>query len=207
MVISLYPTLDGDRQRVWCIALPDTVCSLCAIIVRIGTRDLIFDCLKLVIATAYKSPQQPVALIVSHDRGVESEEIRSLFGCEGRNTGVAAPSSVSDTSLSLVTSGLDWCHSFLCRSFVDIAWDEYPVTREWPQTILSGALLVSGADFLLRNDLVGGRVWVQPPSADNVPYVEAVKDYDYGNVITCSVARRVEPSITSGVDCNKTRST
>ncbi len=72
---------------------------------------------------------------------------------------------------------------------------------------LTEDLPVSGIDFLLGNDLAGGRVWVQLPSVDANPAVKAAESAD--SVVTRPKARRGTRrqvplgSVIPGVDCNK----
>ncbi len=77
---------------------------------------------------------------------------------------------------------------------------------------LAEDLPVSGVDFLLGNDLTGGRVWLQLPSTDIIPDEEAAEVY--GSVVPVVAhpkARRAPRcwvpagSVTPVVDCNKLR--
>ncbi len=85
-----------------------------------------FNCPKLITATASKTPQKPVALIVP-GQDQQSDEIQAVFGREGGMALMAAPSSVV-TSSSPVRSELDWCHPLLCQGTVEIAEVTYPFT-------------------------------------------------------------------------------
>ncbi len=61
----------------------------------------------------------------------------------------------------------------------------------------------AGVDFLLGNDLAGGRVWVQSPFADANPDVEGAEVPNSVNVITRSIARRAKSSAAPRVNCDK----
>ncbi len=82
---------------------------------------------KLVTATASKTPQKPVALIVSQGRDQQNKEILPVFGCKGIKAGSITTSSV-DTSPFPVRSELDLCCPFLCWDTVEIDGVDYPVT-------------------------------------------------------------------------------
>ncbi len=79
-------------------------------------------------ATTSKTPQKPVALVVSQGWDQEGNEIGTVFSCEGGKDGVAVPSSVVTSPISM-RSELDWCLPYLCRGTVEIDGVTYPVTQ------------------------------------------------------------------------------
>ncbi len=70
---------------------------------------------------------------------------------------------------------------------------------------------MSGVDFLLGNDLAGGKVWMQSPSACAEPDVETAETADSVCYVTRSKSKakraiqRWVPtgSVTHAVNCNK----
>ncbi len=82
-----------------------------------------------------------------------------------------------------------------------------PLVTVVARVALAEDLPVSDVDFLLENDLAGGRVWEQLPSADAVPNVKAAESAD--SVVTHPKARRAPRrlvpagSVTPRVNCNK----
>ncbi len=118
----LYPALNADRLGACNTALLVIACSPYVII----GRTLDWTGRKLITATAFKTPQKPVALIVSQVRDQQSDKIWDVFGCEGGKAVVAASSSV-DTSPSPVRSELEWCRPFSCKGTVKIDGVIYPV--------------------------------------------------------------------------------
>ena len=78
-----------------------------------------------------------------------------------------------------------------------------PLITTTAQVAVVEQLPVAGVDFLLGNDLAGGRVWVPTPTGDEASEVSGHSVPDPVAVVTWSQTERVTQAVAPGADCDR----
>ena len=78
-----------------------------------------------------------------------------------------------------------------------------PLITTMAQVAVAKQLPVAGVDFLLGNDLAGGRVWVPTPTGGEDSEVSGHSVPDPVAVVTWSQTERVTQAVAPGADCDK----